>query len=125
MLPDGIVTLRRNMLLNGKMEDSTPCGPHGSVGVEGLSYSLTVIVVKTAVARRTVYPLLSEVSVAPKHFFLTSLEAIRLMPNEHIMQVTQQMVITGTNYGLYVCTSELSDIIPLVLYCSPATWTAI
>lgn len=95
------------MLPEGDDEESTPCGPHASVCIGGSSYGLETVEVKTAVARRTVKPLLSEVSEDPEYQFLTSPEALVLMPKEDIMQVAQQMVITGTNYGLYICTAEV------------------
>lgn len=111
------------MLPEGDEENSTQCGPRASVCVGGLRYALAVVEVKTAVPLRTVEPVLSEVLADPKHRFLTSPEALRVMLKEHIMQAAEQMVITSTYCGLYACTAEVGAIFTLILYCSPAILT--
>lgn len=117
--PDGIAIMHRDLLPVSNEDDDATWGPHSSVSVVGNNLALPVVEIKTAVSRRRLDLLLNEVSCDPKMVLLTSPEARGLTPTQHMMEVAQQMTIVGSNYAIYVCTSEVRVLLMLVLYCTP------
>lgn len=76
------------------------------VTVAGAFWPLACIAVKTAVSRRTLDPLLADVSGDFKMMHIASQEVRRNMQKAYVMQVLHQMAVNLVNMGVYVCTSE-------------------
>lgn len=63
--PDGIATLHQMLLPRSDENDDAAWGAHESICVGGNRWALSVVEIKTAVSRRTLHPLLNEVSCEP------------------------------------------------------------
>lgn len=73
--------------------------------------------IMTAVSRRTLDPLLSEVTDDFKTLYIHSPLVTLIVPKEHLEQLAHQNVTCGLNLGIYIWTSEMCVLSCLLLYC--------
>lgn len=76
------------------------------------------------VSKRSSEPFLMEFNAVVQALHLSSPELKSYMPKDHFMQVVQQMTVTGANYAVYTCTTEVAVLFTIILY-SPTDMLAV
>lgn len=92
------------------------CGGHSSVSVGGTDWPLEVVVVRTAVSRRTLDPLLTDVFGDIQLMYVASYGTRRFILKQDLLQMRQEMVATRANYAVYVCPAQFGILFTIVLY---------
>lgn len=83
----------------------------------GTNWALAVVKIKTDVSWRTLDPLRVADTEDLQELRLASRRLKDYVQKEHMIQVSQELAVTGAIFGVYICTSEVEVLFNLVLYC--------
>lgn len=88
-----------------------------AVSVEGRRYPIACVEIKTAVPRKSLDPHILTISDDMDVLFLGEIYVLDYIRKQHVVQLAQQLAITGCNFYVYAITSKVTDLKTMVVYC--------
>lgn len=94
---------------------------HSAVCLGGNRFPLACVERKKVVSHRSLDAHLHDVCSEMQMMHLSSPELTRYVLKQHSAQITNQLLMTRTNFGVYLCASEVGVVFTRLLYCPTFT----
>lgn len=114
--PDGIALIDVDYFPSGIIDDEWR-----AVKIEGKSWGVAAVEVKTSVADTTVGDLLSLATATTIYCKVGDSSFVKYVAKEHTGQVMQQMMVLNVNFCIYVRAAECGVVYKVIVYCPSHT----